>query len=82
MNVFRSTLALAATTAFLLIACDSPSEPADDVDASNVCDQDLCATSNALSDQCDDVLSTCLEVEAEANADECVAAALLICRGT
>ncbi len=79
MKVFRSLLALAFTTAFLLIACDSPSEPEpNDHNADNVCNAEQCGQIDALKQECEEFLSTCLEHEDE---DECVGGALLICRG-
>jgi len=76
MKAFRSILALAFTAAFLLIACDSPSEPGDPPNASNVCDREVCATNSAVKERCETFLENCLTVEDE---DECVGGAAAIC---
>ena len=55
---------------------DIPSAGLPPPDVSDVCSRELCATSAAAAQQCQDFLDSCLLVEDE---DECVGGALLIC---
>ena len=43
------------------------------------CDEDLCANSDALKEQCIDAYNACMANEPDANDDECAALALIIC---
>lgn len=56
----------------------SAPEPPPGTDASNVCSQDLCATSAIAAGQCQDFLDVCLATEFRED-DECVAGARLFC---
>ncbi len=44
------------------------------------CDENLCATDSALKQQCINAFYECIENNPDANDDECVATALLICK--
>ncbi len=56
----------------------SAPKPPPDTNPGNVCSRELCATNEALAQQCQDVLEVCLATE-DFNQDECVGGALLIC---
>ena len=48
-------------------------------DPNEFCDQNLCATSDALKQQCIDAYNTCMAGSPESKNDECVGVALIIC---
>ena len=55
--------------------------PPEEVNESNVCTRELCATNDAKKTQCESFLATCLAAsENDADREECVAGALLICQ--
>lgn len=58
---------------------ESPTEPSGS-DPNVFCDENLCASNDVLKQQCIDVFNTCMAANVDANDDECVASALLICK--
>ena len=61
-----------------ILVCEGGPPP--ETDPGNVCDQQLCAGSAELADQCQMFLDTCLANNPVENEDECVGGALFICR--
>jgi len=87
MKSFRVALAVIFIVAFAMIACeedatepvDSGGVPPEDTNASNVCSRELCATNEALKQECQIFLAACLAESL--GEEECVGAAWVICNG-
>ena len=50
-------------------------------DLESVCESQLCASDNSLSQECDEFLSLCLAQVGEGSEDECIGGGLFICEG-
>jgi hypothetical protein len=84
MKLFRLTLAAVFIVAFTMIGCsedETSSTGTEDVNASNVCSQELCAANAALKQECEEFLENCLTFSPTGKEDECIGTALLICNG-
>ena len=78
---FIMILSLAAFTfgALSILSSCSKDDENQKSDPNAVCNEGLCATSDAKKQQCIEVFNTCYANNPDVNDDECVAAALLIC---
>lgn len=82
MKMKVSTLALMLALsggAMALVACTEESTAPPPADSGNACSGDLCATSDALRNECEEFLNTC--IAAAPNDQDCVGAAILMCQG-
>jgi len=82
MKMKVSTLALMLALsggAMALVACTEETTAPPPADAGTACSTDLCASNDAIKNQCQLFLNSCLTYSA--SDDECVGAALLICQG-
>jgi outer membrane murein-binding lipoprotein Lpp len=83
MKLFRLTLAAVFIVAFTMIGCsedETSSTGTEDVNASNVCSQELCAANAALKQECETFMQECLAAVGEGREDECVGGGWLICK--
>jgi hypothetical protein len=88
MKLFRFALAAVFIVAFTIIACSVDETPTSDsgvppesTNVDNVCSQGLCATNAALKQECEALLSACLQNSLPENEEECVGAAWIKCNG-
>jgi len=57
-----------------------PATDPEDYTIENVCDAEFCISDETLSAKCDTFLADCLAANPDANSDECVGGALIICQ--
>jgi len=84
MKMFRLALVVIFMSAFTIVACSDDESPTDtgtpdQVNSSNVCDQEFCATNPTKQQECQTFLNNCLNSVGSGRDDECIGGAYLIC---
>lgn len=75
VKLILATFLIAVT----FIMCNKDDDDNAQSDPNVFCNESLCATNEVKKQQCIDAFNTCMANEPDANDDECVATALLIC---